>query len=81
MHVDGFRFDLATALGRTDQGAYEPNAAFFEILKQDPVLRSEGHHWVLELCTADDAAHDTPVTGPTFEVTGRSTAVERAGTG
>jgi isoamylase len=37
MHVDGFRFDLATALAREDNG-YEYNAGFFKALKQDPVL-------------------------------------------
>ncbi len=37
MHVDGFRFDLATVLGRTPKG-YDRNAAFFEIVHQDPVL-------------------------------------------
>jgi isoamylase len=36
-HVDGFRFDLATALGRPERG-YEPNAAFFHAIAQDPVL-------------------------------------------
>jgi isoamylase len=38
MRVDGFRFDLATVLGRTGEGAFDPNAAFFQILQQDPVL-------------------------------------------
>ncbi len=38
MHVDGFRFDLATTLGRTGQGAYDPNAPLFQIINQDPVL-------------------------------------------
>ncbi len=37
MHVDGFRFDLATTLAREDHG-YTYNAAFFKALKQDPVL-------------------------------------------
>ena len=37
MHVDGFRFDLATALAREDNG-YDYNAGFFKALKQDPVL-------------------------------------------
>ncbi|WP_225410096.1 glycogen debranching protein GlgX [Stigmatella hybrida] len=37
MHVDGFRFDLATTLGR-DRGGYDTRAAFFQILHQDPVL-------------------------------------------
>ncbi|HZI05978.1 MAG TPA: glycogen debranching protein GlgX, partial [Archangium sp.] len=38
MHVDGFRFDLATVLGRMGKGEYSPNAPFFQILNQDPVL-------------------------------------------
>ena len=37
MHVDGFRFDLATVLGRTDHG-FSPHAAFFAAVAQDPVL-------------------------------------------
>ena len=36
-HVDGFRFDLAITLGREPM-AYDPGAAFFDILHQDPVL-------------------------------------------
>jgi glycogen operon protein len=37
MGVDGFRFDLAPVLGRTDHG-FDANAAFFTALRQDPVL-------------------------------------------
>ena len=37
MHVDGFRFDLATALAREDHG-YTPHAAFFKAIRQDPIL-------------------------------------------
>jgi glycogen operon protein len=37
MHVDGFRFDLATTLGR-ELGGFDPRAAFFDILWQDPVI-------------------------------------------
>ena len=37
MHVDGFRFDLATVLGRTDTG-FSAQAAFFAAVAQDPVL-------------------------------------------
>jgi glycogen operon protein len=37
MHVDGFRFDLAITLGR-EPDAYDPGAAFFDIVHQDPVL-------------------------------------------
>jgi isoamylase len=35
--VDGFRFDLASVLGRTPQG-FDTRAAFFTALLQDPVL-------------------------------------------
>ena len=37
MHVDGYRFDLATVLGRVDQG-FDRRAAFFAAVAQDPVL-------------------------------------------
>lgn len=37
MHVDGFRFDLATILGRGDHG-FDPRGAFFTAIAQDPVL-------------------------------------------
>lgn len=37
MHVDGFRFDLATALGR-EQGRFDKSASFFDAISQDPVL-------------------------------------------
>ena len=37
MGVDGFRFDLAPVLGRTDHG-FDPRAPFFSALAQDPVL-------------------------------------------
>ena len=37
MHVDGFRFDLAAALGRGDNG-FDLRHAFFAALAQDPLL-------------------------------------------
>ncbi|MCP4182230.1 MAG: glycogen debranching protein GlgX [Hyphomicrobiales bacterium] len=37
MGVDGFRFDLATTLGREDHG-FDINGGFFDALRQDPVL-------------------------------------------
>lgn len=37
MHVDGFRFDLASTLGREDHG-FDPAGRFFAALTQDPVL-------------------------------------------
>ena len=38
MHVDGFRFDLASVLGR-DAGGFVGSAAFFHAVAQDPVLQ------------------------------------------
>ncbi len=37
MRVDGFRFDLATTLGREAHG-FDPAGGFFDALRQDPVL-------------------------------------------
>ncbi|TCD16269.1 glycogen debranching protein GlgX [Oricola cellulosilytica] len=37
MHVDGFRFDLCSTLGRTDAG-FDRGAAFFDAIRQDPTL-------------------------------------------
>jgi len=37
MHVDGFRFDLASVLGRSDRG-FDPQGPFFSAVAQDPVL-------------------------------------------
>jgi isoamylase len=38
MHVDGFRFDLATTLGRTHSD-FDPLGAFFGAVSQDPILQ------------------------------------------
>ncbi len=39
MHVDGFRFDLASVLGRGAQGGhFQSSASFFDAVSQDPVL-------------------------------------------
>lgn len=37
MHVDGFRFDLASVLGR-EEGSFRTGASFFDAVAQDPVL-------------------------------------------
>ena len=37
MHVDGFRFDLATILGREDHG-FDEGGGFLDSCRQDPVL-------------------------------------------
>lgn len=37
-HVDGFRFDLGVTLGREGDNGFSPGAAFFDVLRQDPVL-------------------------------------------
>ncbi len=39
MHVDGFRFDLASILGRDRQGHVLANPPMIEIINEDPVLR------------------------------------------
>jgi isoamylase len=36
-HIDGFRFDLCTTLGR-EPGGFDPGAGFFDAVRQDPVL-------------------------------------------
>jgi glycogen operon protein len=36
-HVDGFRFDLASSLGR-DRDTFDQNAVFLDAVRQDPVL-------------------------------------------
>jgi isoamylase len=38
MHVDGFRFDLASVLGRQHDGHFQSSASFFDAVSQDPVL-------------------------------------------
>src|SRR5260370_1833974 len=37
MHVDGFRFDLCTALAREAHG-FDPGSGFLDAVRQDPVL-------------------------------------------
>jgi glycogen operon protein len=36
-HIDGFRFDLGTTLGREAHG-FDPGSGFFDAIRQDPVL-------------------------------------------
>ncbi len=36
-HVDGFRFDLSSTLGREPTG-FDPGSGFFDAIRQDPVL-------------------------------------------
>jgi len=39
VHVDGFRFDLASVLGRTgQQGYFAATSSFFDAVAQDPIL-------------------------------------------
>ncbi len=38
MHVDGFRFDLASVLGR-NAGGFARTASFFDVVSQDPLLQ------------------------------------------
>jgi isoamylase len=37
MHVDGFRFDLASILG-VEEGRYQKTGSFFDAISQDPIL-------------------------------------------
>ena len=39
MHVDGFRFDLASVLGRDEHGNIQQNAPLLESIAEDPLLR------------------------------------------
>lgn len=39
MHVDGFRFDLASILGRDQEGNVLPNPPMIELIAEDPILR------------------------------------------
>jgi glycogen operon protein len=38
MHVDGFRFDLCATLGRRGSDGFSNGAAFFDAIRQDPML-------------------------------------------
>jgi glycogen operon protein len=38
MHVDGFRFDLATTLARERHGGFDQHSGFLDAVGQDPVL-------------------------------------------
>ena len=39
MHIDGFRFDLASVLGRAGQyGSFASSSPFFDAVSQDPIL-------------------------------------------
>ncbi|HTD89527.1 MAG TPA: glycogen debranching protein GlgX, partial [Burkholderiales bacterium] len=52
MHVDGFRFDLATALAR-EAGEFDAGSAFLDTLRQDPVLAEVkliAEPWDLSVC-------------------------------
>ncbi len=40
MHVDGFRFDLGSILGRDSQGNLLPNPPVIELIAEDPILRN-----------------------------------------
>jgi len=40
MHVDGFRFDLASVLGRDQTGRLLPNPPLLEQIAEDPLLRN-----------------------------------------
>lgn len=37
-HIDGFRFDLASSMGRDPEGVPDPNPPLLEVLAYDPIL-------------------------------------------
>jgi len=39
MHIDGFRFDLASIMGRDQKGYPLPNPPMIEMIAEDPILR------------------------------------------
>ena len=52
MHVDGFRFDLATAMAR-GAGGFDANCAFLDTLRQDPLLAGVkliAEPWDMSVC-------------------------------
>ena len=51
MHVDGFRFDLATILGRRDDGAWIGDLSLLKDIAGDPILR--GSKLIAEAWDAD----------------------------
>lgn len=40
MHVDGFRFDLGSILGRDENGHLMPNPPTLQLIAEDPILRN-----------------------------------------
>ncbi|GIX32001.1 MAG: glycogen operon protein GlgX homolog [Porticoccaceae bacterium] len=62
--VDGFRFDLATTLGRGRDGGFDPEAPFFQALAQDPLLA--GRHFVAEPWDLGPEGHQLGAFPPGF---------------
>jgi glycogen operon protein len=61
--IDGFRFDLATALGRGPDG-FNPHALFFQALAEDPVLR--GARLIAEPWDVGPGGYQLGAFGPAF---------------
>jgi isoamylase len=55
MHVDGFRFDLASVLGRDEQGNLLSNAPLLERIAEDPILRETRTRIIAEAWDAGGA--------------------------
>ena len=68
MHVDGFRFDLASVLGREEGDASAAAASFFDAISQDPVL-----------VDGSSSSPSPGISAPTRSATSPSTG--RSGTG
>ncbi len=61
--IDGFRFDLATALGRGPDG-FDANALFFQALAEDPILR--GARLIAEPWDVGPGGYRLGAFGPAF---------------
>jgi glycogen debranching enzyme GlgX/4-alpha-glucanotransferase len=60
---DGFRFDLATTLGRGPRG-FDPNALFFQALAEDPIVREA--RLIAEPWDVGPGGYQLGVFGPAF---------------
>ncbi len=60
---DGFRFDLATTLGRGPDG-FDPNAPFFKALEEDPLLN--GARLIVEPWDVGPGGYQLGAFGPSF---------------
>ena len=80
MHVDGFRFDLASILGRDEAGRLVANPPLLERIAEDPILRdvkliaeawdAGGAYQVGQLSRAALGGMERPLTATTCAASG-----------